>query len=299
MVQNAQVTLFYIADSVPTAADTTRADKIPGVVRFRNAKEDRGNVEACDFVTAGNGVAIPTQYNAKPRMSVEKPTALQIVPNNPSADLSDVEHLDLRAMATFEDGSVLDVTPNCVWQSATVGVATVGAATGIVTPVGVGTSVITATYHYAAPGEAGSAYAAQVFSFATPPDVDDTFTVGDIVYTWKAEPVDTGSPTAVQVKIGASPAEAAANAHKAINRATAGRGTIYSSDAPMNAKVGATSHPTDATKINLKSFIPGTAGNAYPTTQTGDEATFGAATMTGGTAATTTVEDTTTVTVAA
>lgn len=53
--------------------------------------------------------------------------------------------LQLAATATFEDASTSDITPQAAWMTNSAGVATVGAATGVVTGIGPGVATITAT----------------------------------------------------------------------------------------------------------------------------------------------------------
>lgn len=301
MVQDTHVTLYFIAGRKPTAADTARAAKIPGIVKFRNIDfDDPNSSETADFVTAAPNVTIPTRFNSVTRYSTEEPLSLVIVPDNWSIDLSDTEHADLRAIAHFSDGSTTDVTTLCAWLSSVTAKATVGAATGIVTPLEAGATVITATYNFAAPGEAGAVYASGEATFATPPDIGDTFTVGDIVYTWATAPVATNSATAVQVKIEATAADMARNMIRAINGGPDVPGEdAFSSDAPVNPKVGAAAHASNPLKVVLTARAPGTAPNSYATTQTGDEMTFGAATLASGANASGSVSDTTPLTVVA
>jgi hypothetical protein len=299
MAQNTDVTLFFCKGAVPTAAELAAAAAIPGIVRMRNVEEDDGRVEESDYVTAGQGVTIPTQYAAVDRFSTEQPVSLVIVPNNPTYDLSDVEHGDLRAIATFADGTTTDVTTSCAWVSATPGVCTIGAATGIVTPVGAGTSVITATYNWAGEGEAGAVQASKALTFATPPDIDDTVVIGLITYTWKETPAATASATAVQVKTATDMTRMARNLFNAVNGGP-GRGVDYSSDAPVNTQAYAELNEA-MTVLTAKALDPGTGGNAITVGQTGGEATWagGATALSGGTNSTAAVEDTTTVTIAA
>lgn len=302
MAQVETTTLYFINGHTTTEDDLARAAKIPGIVMFRNVQQNGSAVEDADQVSCGPGVTIPAdQALGKTLVCPEKPLSLEIVPNNPSYDLSDVEHGDLRAIAKFMDGTVSDVTTSCEWTSGTPGTGTIGAATGIFTPVGVGTSLITATYNWAAfGGEPGVAIATGALTFATAPDADDTVVIGDITYTWKATPADTSSATAVQVKTSTTPEGAAANLLAAILATEYGRGTLFSSDAPVNAKADASINELTNDKIiNLVSKIAGVPGNSVATTQTGDEATFAATTLLGGTNATAAVIDTTTVTVVA
>lgn len=304
MAQVETVTLYFIADRNPTSEDVTRAAGIPGIVRFRNVREDDGQVEDADQVTAGDGVTIPSQYANQtdyPRVSPEAPLSILIVPDAPSIDLSAAEPLRLRAMAKWGDGTQTDVTEACTWGSATPGVATVSNSTntkGNVAPAGVGTSVITATYPYAAPGVTGAVYAAGTVTFSGVPAADGNVVAGDITYTFKATPAATGSATAVQVKIGATPAESAVNLLNAIN-AQSGKGTRFSSDAPVNAKVRAKLRADNPLIIDLQADEIGTGGNSHALTKTATNVAVSAATLTGGANATTGIADTATVTVVA
>lgn len=302
MAQVTTKTLFFINGRVPTSDDLTRAARIPGVVQFRDVSRYRSdNVEDCDFVACAVDASIPSQYNAKARKSPERPVSLQIVPDNLSIDLSDVEHADLRAMATWIDGTVTDVTTQCAWSSSVEAKATVGAATGIVTPVEAGATVITASYPVAAPGEPGNVMASIVATFAgTLPAADNAFVLGDITYTWKAEVADTSSATAVQVAIGETWQECRDNFIAAVNLGP-GKGTRYSSDATLNAKVRAVaaSQDEDEDEVNIISKVAGTAANAYATTETGSALAFGDTSLNNGAVATTPVTDTTPLTVVA
>lgn len=303
MAQDETVTLYFIADRNPTAEDEARAAGIPGIVRFRNVREIGDSIEDADQVTAADGVDIPTQYAAVdyPRVSPEAPLSIFVVPDAPSIDLSNAEPLRLRAMARWRDGTETDVTETCVWLSATPAVATVSDSAntkGRVAPIGVGTSVITATYPYAAPGVTGAAYAAGTVTFSGIPAADGNVVAGDITYTFKATPAATGSATAVQVKIGATAAESAVNLLNAINSQT-GKGTRFSSDAPVNAKVRAKLRADNPLIIDLQADEMGTGGSSHALTKTATNVAVSAATLTGGANATTGIADTATVTVVA
>jgi len=148
MTQIDKKTLYFIEGKGQTTADTERIAKIPGIVQVRNVDEIGDDFEESDYVTSSEGVTIPAAYDAVPRISPERPMELQITPAILSLDLSDIEHGDLRAIATFMNGDTDDVTDACDWTSDTPAVATVDAATGYVTPVAVGSVVITAEYSF-------------------------------------------------------------------------------------------------------------------------------------------------------
>lgn len=297
-------TLFFIADAKATAADEARAAKIPGIVMFRNASEVSAddNPEAADQVTLAANVAMPSDYSGYTLVSPERPLGLTIVPDAPTFDLSDVEHGDLRAMARFMDGTVVDVTTSCAWESATPGTGTIGAATGIFTPVGVGTSVITATYPVAAPGEPGAAYASKALTVSANPLADAAVVVGLITYTFKAEPAATSSATAVQVLLGATKEESVANLRAAIMGGQYGKGVLFSSDAPVNTLARADILDDETPNVmTATAKLPGTAGNSIAISETLASGAWagGATALSGGANATSGVADTTTVTVVA
>lgn len=301
MAQVTTTTLYFIAGAKPTAADITRIAGIPGIVMVRNVSEVGTDFEASDQVAAGSNVDIPSQYDSVPRVATEKPISLQIVPDALSLDLSDVEHGDLRAMAAFPNGTVVDVTTQCAWVSGTPGTCTVGAATGIVTPVGVGTSVITATYNWAAPDEPGAAYASKALTVSGNPLADAAVVAGLVTYTYKAEPAATSSAIAVQVKVGATKEESLANLRAAIMGGQYGRGVLFSSDAPENTQVRADIAAETPAVMTATALLPGTAGNAIAISETLAAGAWagGATALSGGLNATAAVVDTTTVTVVA
>lgn len=125
-------------------------------------------------------------------------------------------------------------------------------------------------------GGEGFDSASQLMTFTTPPDVDDTVTIDGVVYTWKAAP----TTVARQVKTGATNAEASANLTAAINADPAGSGTLFGSLTTAHPTVYAVNE--SATLMRVYAKIPGLAGNAIATTQTGDESAWSAATLAGG-----------------
>lgn len=104
---------------------------------------------------------------------------------------------------------------------------------------------------------------------------DDTITVGSVTYTLKAAPTTVAN----QVKIGATAAETAANLIAAVNKA-AGGGTAYGSNTVAHPDVQAES--LGGAIVGITAKVPGLAGNALATTETGTNTSFGAATLTGG-----------------
>lgn len=301
MAQVTTTTLYFIEGAAPSAIDLARIAKIPGIVYVRNVAEVGTDFEESDQVTAAGNVTIPAAYAAVDRVSPEKPLSLEIVPNALTIDLSDVEHGDLRAIAHFMDGTVSDVTTSCAWSSATPGVATIGAATGIATPIGAGTSVITADYPFAGPGEIGAAYASKALTVTVNPLADAAVVVGAITYTYKATPVATASATAVQVKVGATLAESLANLRAAIMGTQYGKGVLFSSDAPVNTLARADYSSAAPTVLTATAKLPGTGGNAVAISETLAAGAWagGAVFLSGGLNATTPVSDTATLTVAA
>lgn len=111
-------------------------------------------------------------------------------------------------------------------------------------------------------------------STGTAPSDGDTVTIGSKVYTFKT----ALTPTEGQVLIGASAAAALDNIKSAVN-GTAGNGTTYSA-AAANPDVTATTN-TNTTQL-FQAIAKGTAGNSIATTDSGNQLSWGAATLTGG-----------------
>lgn len=103
---------------------------------------------------------------------------------------------------------------------------------------------------------------------------DETVTIGTRVYTFKDSPA-----SANQVKTGADAAESIANLVAAINGA-AGAGTLYGTGTVAHAQ--GTAAAVGSTLV-FTSTLYGTAGNALATTETMTNASWGAATLAGGT----------------
>ena len=120
---------------------------------------------------------------------------------------------------------------------------------------------------------------ATVTSDATAPSDADTVTIGSKTYTFKT----TLTPTEGEVLIGASAATALTNLKSAINH-TGTPDTDYKC-AAAHTQVTATT--LTATTLKVVALVAGTGPNAYATTETSSHLAWGAATMSGGTAAAT------------
>lgn len=114
-------------------------------------------------------------------------------------------------------------------------------------------------------------FATGTLTFADVGVADQTITIGDVVYTWKAT---VGAANTVD--IGADAAGCAANITAAIN-AGAGAGTVYGTGTVANPKASAVDN-LDGT-VTITALLPN--DNTIPTTETGDNTSFGAATLVG------------------
>ncbi len=103
---------------------------------------------------------------------------------------------------------------------------------------------------------------------------DETVTIAGKVYTWKA----AVTTTANQVKIGATAAESIDNLVAAITGA-AGSGTLYGSATVTHTLVTAV---RSSSTMVITALVKGTAGNAFASTETMTDGSFGGATFTGG-----------------
>jgi hypothetical protein len=176
-------------------------------------------------------------------------------------------------LTTLPAKSVVMVTT--VKQSASV---TGGAASGILTSdntnvtaadtVTIGSKVYTFVGTVKATGT--------LTSDATAPSDGDTVTIGNKIYTFKT----ALTPTEGEVLIGASAAIALDNLKAAINH-TGTPDTDYKV-AVANPQVTATTN-TDTTQV-IEAITAGSSGNSIVTTEAGTHTSFGAATLTGGSA---------------
>lgn len=125
-------------------------------------------------------------------------------------------------------------------------------------------------------GDAGGVVASGALTFTNVGVADETITIGDEVYTLVAVPADPND-----VMIGASATETAANLRDAINAdpdaieaGTVGPGTVAHPDVVATSAAGV---------VTVRANAPGTAGNAIASTETSTVASWGAATLAGGT----------------
>jgi hypothetical protein len=119
-----------------------------------------------------------------------------------------------------------------------------------------------------------AAYAAGLLTFTGAPVADETITIGSKVYTWKVAPA-----AANEVKTEAGAAAAILNLIAAVNGG-AGAGTAYGTGTVAHTLV--TASAGTGTTVVITAKTAGTAGNAIVTTETMTNASFGAATLTGG-----------------
>lgn len=103
-----------------------------------------------------------------------------------------------------------------------------------------------------------TAAATKVLTFATNVAEDDTVSIGGQVYTFKD--ALTTAATANEVLVGADLTASRANLVAAVNKTTAGSGTLYGSATVINPSVTATATSTDALTATAK--VPGTVGNS-------------------------------------
>lgn len=160
--------LFYIAGQVPTTTEAAQIARLAmdanislGVRSLLAVDVDASagvqrTLEACDGVAGSyptSGGSFVNNYTSQlgttvidysaeaagagRSLSVFAPAGLAI---------SGTGTKQLAAISEAPDGTLTDVTTTATWSSGTTGHATVGAATGLVTGVAAGTSVITASY---------------------------------------------------------------------------------------------------------------------------------------------------------
>lgn len=102
----------------------------------------------------------------------------------------------------------------------------------------------------------------------------ETFTFHGKTYTWRASPTTVAN----EVKVGVDAATSIANADAAI-RGLAGSGSLYGS---LTVPAITFSTVATATTLTATATTRGVLGNAYPSTETMTNGSFGAATFTGG-----------------
>jgi hypothetical protein len=111
-------------------------------------------------------------------------------------------------------------------------------------------------------------------SDATAPSDGDTVTLGSKTYTFKTA-LSAGPTVADEVLIGISAAVALDNLKSAVN-GTAGVGTTYSTGTVASTQFTATTN-TDTTQLFV-AITPGTAGNAFASTEASSHLSFPAVT---------------------
>lgn len=124
--------------------------------------------------------------------------------------------------------------------------------------------------------DAGAVRATEDLTFTDVGTADETVTIGSVTYTLKAAPAEAN-----EIDIGASATETAANLAAAINGG-AGEGTAYGTGTVAHPDVFASA---DTGVVTVTARVYGTAGNSIATTETSAVASFGAATLSGGTIA--------------
>jgi hypothetical protein len=164
---------------------------------------------------------------------------------------------------TVGEDDPVDVTADSTYYSTNTAVATVNSA-GLVTGVAAATKA-TGT----------------LTSTGTNPADADTVTLDAQAYRFK-----NTTAQAYDVKIGASAAITLDNLKAAVN-ATGTPGTEYHAGTNIHPTVSATTN-TNTTQV-FEAKTAGTGGNALASTDSGSQLSFGAATLTGGTAGTATI----------
>lgn len=111
----------------------------------------------------------------------------------------------------------------------------------------------------------------------------ETVTLNGKVYTFQTTLTNVDG----NVKIGATLTASLLNLLHAINKLGGVSGTDYAAATTVHPTIEATA--SNATTLNVRALVSGTGGNALTTTETCANASFGAATLTGGTNSTLTV----------
>lgn len=120
------------------------------------------------------------------------------------------------------------------------------------------------------------AYAAQTLTGTGVFANNETVTIAGKVYTFQTTLTDVDG----NVLIGANLAASLANLKAAINLES-GAGTTYAASMTVNPHCRA--HSADATTLVVRSKLNGTVGNFIPVAESGLNASWGAATLAGGT----------------
>lgn len=120
---------------------------------------------------------------------------------------------------------------------------------------------------------------ATLTSTGTAPSDGDTVTIGSTVYTFKTALTTAPATVAYEILIGVSAAVALDNLKSAINK-TSGEGTTYGTGTVAHPTVTATTNSN--TEQVIEALTAGSTANAYATTETSGQLSWGAASMLGG-----------------
>lgn len=121
-----------------------------------------------------------------------------------------------------------------------------------------------------------------VLTFSGQPANGETVTIGPFTYVWTNVTANVTGQTPYYVLIGTNTAGSITNLTAAIN-GTASKGTLFSNNTRPNPL--ATAVATSGTILTVTATNPGADGNGFATTETMANATWGAATTTGGVSA--------------
>lgn len=125
------------------------------------------------------------------------------------------------------------------------------------------------------------AYAVATLTLAGNAVANETVTIAGKVYTWKASPTTTAN----EVKVGATASDSLDNLIAAVNGGT-GSGTLYGSATVAHTTISAAAGSGDTAVFTA--LTKGTGGNAYASTETMTNGSFGGATFASGADATAT-----------
>lgn len=142
--------------------------------------------------------------------------------------------------------------------------------------INVKSSAVKLIYGLLSDTTAGQAWATVALTTTGNAVNNETLTIGTHVYTWKG----TLTGAADEILVGAAATNSLDNLVAAVNGA-AGAGTTYGTGTTTNTDVVAVK--TSASVVTLNARASGTTPNAVASTETMTNASFGAATLTGGT----------------
>jgi uncharacterized protein YjdB len=129
-----------------------RTDDVTADATWTSSDEETATVDAAGEVTAiapGEVTITATidELSGEATFEVTSPpfTSIEITPINPTVGLCADPPLAFTAIALFGDGSTVDITDSAAWSVADAGIATIDAQ-GVVTPVGPGTTEVSASF---------------------------------------------------------------------------------------------------------------------------------------------------------